>query len=221
MIPAQTGPRHHHYAACRVHRPDAGRPPGGGNQLLLLWADSAQTLFAPNASNAGRSGKSISIRKADSASPPVALRIIRILGMPGGSGVEIRSFRRCFVRWATSAMGAPVCPVTRRETAQNLGVSRDRTGLRDRGWTGRGGLGRRGEVAGHRGADPKEGHRPVVHPQVLDGLMASQREHNKDTDALWASSHGRSKMIASRARGRRRSLAGCGFAQFYCSNWLF
>jgi hypothetical protein len=60
-------------------------------------------------------------------------------------------------------------PSGTQETVQNLGVNTAEQnlgtgpGCRDR-------MGRCDAVAGIRGTDQNKGHRPVVHPQVLDGL---------------------------------------------------
>jgi hypothetical protein len=99
-----------------------------------------------------------------------------------GEGRETISRRRAGARVFESAADSSGLDVAHSrsprhaETVWNLGVNRDRTGLRRRGWNGRGDLGLRDEGAGHRGDQNREkGHRPVVHPQVLDGLMRTRR----------------------------------------------
>ena len=62
-------------------------PSGGSNQLLLVRADSAHTLFTPNAPDAGRSGQVYQLPQGGFGVTTGGTSHYQTLGMPGGSGI--------------------------------------------------------------------------------------------------------------------------------------
>ena len=64
-------------------------PSGSGNQLVLASADSAHTLFVPNAPDAGRSGQIYQLPQGGFGVTTGGTSHYQTLGMPGGNGVAI------------------------------------------------------------------------------------------------------------------------------------
>jgi hypothetical protein len=64
-------------------------PSGGSDQFLLVGADSAHTLFTPNAPDAGRVGQVYQLPQGGFGITTGGTSYYQTLGTPGGSGVAV------------------------------------------------------------------------------------------------------------------------------------